>query len=248
MTGRALAFAATLAALVAAWWAYTALGHVPPYLLPAPGAVAAALAQLVASGRLWPHLVHTLWVLLAGLAAGSAAGTALGFALGRSPRAAALLGPFIVLFQSAPKIGLAPLFVLWFGLGGGAHFALVVSLVLFPVMVGAMAGLRGIDPNLPSLARLLRLSPWRRFWRIELPAAADALFGGLRVAAVQALVGAILAEWISGKVGLGYLMVYGSTTYNTPLLLAAVVLTALLGLAAYQAVLGAERLALAWRE
>src|SRR5262249_45415115 len=121
-------------------------------------------------------------------------------------------------------------------------------LVLFPVMVGAMAGLRAIDPDLVSLARLLRLSPWRRFWRIELPATAPALFAGLRVAAVQALVGAILAEWISGKVGLGYLMVFGSTPYHTAPLLAAILLAALVGLAAYQIVAEAERLALAWRE
>lgn len=248
MNRHALLFPATLGAVILAWWLYTASGRVPAYLLPGPAAVLAALAQLVGSGRLWPHLLHTLWVLLAGLAAGTVAGAAIGFALGRSRRLEALLGPFIVFVQSAPKIGLAPLFVLWFGLGGAAHFALVVSLVLFPVMVGAMAGVRAIDENLLSLARLLRLSPWRRFWRIELPAAADALFGGLRVAAVQALVGAILAEWISGKVGLGYLMVYGSTTYNTPLLLAAVALTALLGVLAYQAVVAAERRALAWRE
>jgi NitT/TauT family transport system permease protein len=110
-----------------------------------------------------------------------------------------------------------------------------------------MVGLAAVDRRLIDLARLLRLSPWLRLRRIELPAAAPSLFAGLKVGAVQAVVGAILAEWMSSRAGLGYLMVSASTSYRTPLLFASILFTVLLGVAVYQAVAAVERAALRWR-
>lgn len=244
---RVLELPAALVAVAIVWDLYVRLSGVPNYLLPAPADVGRAIVDLAVSGQLWSHLGFTLGNLAAGLAVGAVLGMAAGLALARIPALERSLGGPILFLQTAPKIALAPLFVIWFGLGATSKMILVISLVLFPVMIGMLVGLKGVDRRLIDLARLLQLSPWPRFRRIELPAALPELFVGLRVGAVQAVVGAILGEWMSGRQGLGYLMTFATATYKTPMLFAAVVLTALLGIAVYQAVDIAERRLLSWR-
>jgi NitT/TauT family transport system permease protein len=244
---RSLEFAATLVVLVAAWWAYVVIFEVPAFLLPSPERVGRAAWTLIVDGELWPHLANTAGVVVAGLALGTIAGGAMGVVFAKLPALERWLGGAILFLQTAPKIALAPLFLIWFGLGLASKLVLVVSLVFFPVMVGTMVGLASVDRRLLDLARLLRLSPWLRLRRIELPAAAPSLFAGLKVGAVQAVVGAILAEWMSSRVGLGYLMVSASASYRAPLLFASILFTVVLGIAVYQAVAAVERAALGWR-
>lgn len=236
-----------IAAVVAAWDLYTRLHDVPDYLLPSPAAVWSALVA-AAGDRLFDHLFYTLGILVAGYGIGVGLGVASGLALARSFRIERWLSGPILFLQTAPKIALAPLFVIWFGLGIASKLVLIVSLVLFPVLVATLVGIRSVDRRLHDLAKVLHLSPWQRFRRIELPSALPEIFVGLRVGAVQAVVGAILAEWMAGKQGLGYLMTFATATYKTPLLFAAVILTALLGIAVYQAVEFLERRLLSWRD
>ncbi|MEQ9814084.1 MAG: ABC transporter permease [Azospirillaceae bacterium] len=233
--------------LVALWWLYVALTGVPPYVLPRPEVVGAEIVRLFASGSIWPHLAHTLGVLLAGFAIGSVAGALLGCVLAKAPRVERVVGPYLFFFQTAPKIALAPLFILWFGLGLASQLVLVVSLVFFPVMVGALLGMHSVPARLRDLAGILKMTPIQRLRLVELPSAVPELFAGLKVAAVQATIGAILSEWMSGDSGLGYLMVFASTTYRTPLLFAMVLLTALLGIVLYQSLALIERRLLSWR-
>lgn len=244
---RRLFTVATPLLLVGAWWAYVTVFNVPRFVLPPPGAVFSELAHLFTSGTIWPHLGHTVGVIAAGFAIGSAGGFALGFVLGKWPRVERVVGPYIFFFQTAPKIALAPLFILWFGLGLTSKIVLTVSLVFFPVMVGTILGLRSVPANLHALCSILKLSPRQKLLRVELPAAVPEIFAGLKVAAVQATIGAILAEWLSGGTGLGYLMVFAGTTYRTPLLFAMVLVTSLLGIAVYQALALTEKWLLSWR-
>jgi NitT/TauT family transport system permease protein len=241
-------FLAATAAIVLAWQAYVVVFDVPAFMLPAPAAVGDAMLALAASGQLWRSLAFTLGNVVTGFLLGAAAGIAVGVFLANAPRVEAALSGPILFLQTAPKIALAPLFVIWFGLGVASKILLVVSLVFFPAMIGMLTGLRGVDRRLLDLARLLDLSPFQRFRRIELPASLPELFVGLRVGAVQAVVGAILGEWMSGRQGLGHLMTYASATYRTPMLFAAVILTVLLGILVYAAIDGAERRLLAWRD
>jgi NitT/TauT family transport system permease protein len=231
-----------------AWHIYVTVFDIPPFLLPAPASVASAIWAMAASGQLWSNLAYTLGNLIIGFAIGAGTGVAAGLGLARSPKVeAALEGPLLFL-QTAPKIALAPLFVIWFGLGATSKIVLIVSLVFFPVMIGMLVGIRGVDRQFLDLAKILKLSTWQLFRRIELPAAMPELFVGLRIGAVQAVVGAILAEWMSGQKGLGYLMTYATATYRTPMLFAAVILTVALGLAVYSIVDQAERRLLSWRD
>ena len=113
--------------------------------------------------------------------------------------------------------------------------------------MGALAGFRSIDSRMHDLAKLLKLSPLSLFWRIDLMAALPGIFVGLKIGAVQALVGAILAEWISGSDGLGYLMTFASATYKTSLLFGAVLLTSLLGIALHGLLGAIESRLLSWK-
>ena len=244
---RALFMLATPLLLIAIWWSYVRLFDVPRFVLPAPPDVWWAFFALFRDGTIWPHLAHTLGIIAAGFGIGSALGFALGFVLGKSPRLERIVGPYLFFFQTAPKIALAPLFILWFGLGLTSQIVLVVSLVFFPVMAGTILGLRSVPVNFGFLGDVLNLSKRDRLVRIELPSAVPEIFAGLKVGAVQATIGAILAEWLSGAQGLGYLMVFAGTTYKAPMLFAMVLITSLLGILIYQTVAGLEKWLLSWR-
>lgn len=244
---RALFMLATPLLLIAIWWSYVRLFDVPRFVLPAPSDVWWAFFAFFRDGTIWPHLAHTLGIIAAGFGIGSALGFALGFVLGKSPRLERIVGPYLFFFQTAPKIALAPLFILWFGLGLTSQIVLVVSLVFFPVMAGTILGLRSVPVNFGFLGDVLNLSKRDRLVRIELPSAVPEIFAGLKVGAVQATIGAILAEWLSGAQGLGYLMVFAGTTYKAPMLFAMVLITSLLGILIYQTVAGLEKWLLSWR-
>lgn len=244
---RAAQYALSFAAILVIWDVYVRVSGAPDYLLPSPGATFAAIGTL-GWGGLLPHLGFTLGNLLLGFALGSAIGVLTGLLLHRLPGLErAVRGPILFL-QTAPKIALAPLFVIWFGLGIASKIALIVSLVAFPVLIGTLTGLGGIDSRLIDLARLLKLSSFARFRRIELPSAMPEIFVGLKIGAVQAVVGAILAEWMASKAGLGYLMTFATATYKTPLLFAAVLLTVVLGISVYFLLDTLERRLFAWRD
>ena len=240
-------YGAAFALLGFAWWFAAGPMGMPKYLLPSPQATFKALGGAMADGSLWGHLGFTVKNLLIGLFIGALAGIAAAWGLFKAPKVAAFLEGPLVVFQAAPKIALAPLFVVWFGLGLSAKLVLIVSLVFFPILVGALAGFRGIDSRYADIAKLLRLTPWQRFWQIEVMAALPAIFVGLKIGAVQALVGAVLAEWISGAQGLGYLMTFAAATYKAPLLFGAVLLTSLLGIALHALLTLFETRFLAWK-
>lgn len=236
-----------IAAIIAAWELYTRFYDVPDFLLPSPVSVWNALVES-AKGPLFGHLFYTVSILTLGYAVGLLLGGMSGLLLAKSARIERWLSGPILFLQTAPKIALAPLFIIWFGLGITSKLILIVSLVFFPVLIATLVGVRSVDGRLHDLAQVLHLSPWQRFQRIEFPAALPEMFIGLRVGAVQAVVGAILAEWMAGKQGLGYLMTFATATYKTPLLFAAVIVTALLGIVVYQIIELLERRLLSWRD
>lgn len=237
-----------IVAVVVAWQAYVSLTGAPAFLMPAPGAVGDALVSLTASGELWANLGFTLGNVLFGLVVGALAGFGLGLLLAKSPTLERWLDGPILILQTAPKIALAPLFVIWFGFGTTSKIVLIVSLVLFPVLVATMVGLRGVPAAMGELARVLKLTTLQKLVRVELPMALPEIFIGLRIGAVQAVVGAILGEWMSGKLGLGYLMTFASATYKTPLLFAAVLLTVAVGIAVHVGLESVERRLLRWKQ
>jgi NitT/TauT family transport system permease protein len=245
--GRLRDLVIAITVIVGAWWLYVSVAKVPAFLLPTPQAVAATLWQLVQSGEIWGHLSATLSVMLIGLVAGVVLGLVCGAILAHAAALQVWLDGPLLFLQTAPKIALAPLFLIWFGLGLLSKVLLVVSLVFFPVLIGTMLGIRSVAPGFHDLARILKLPTWRMFLHIELPHAAGDILAGVRVGSLQAIVGAILAEWLSSKSGLGYLMIMANSTFDAPLLFAAVVLTVAIGILTYFVIESVEMLVLGWR-
>lgn len=244
---RAMAeYGAALGLLLLAWWYASGPYGMPPYLLPSPASVVATLWEMLVAGQLLPHLLFTVQNIILGLTVGTIFGVALAYLFFKAPFLNDVLeGPLVVL-QTAPKIALAPLIIIWFGLGLTAKIVLIFSLVFFPVFAGALAGFRAIDSRLHDLVELFRLTPMQQFYRVDLPASLPSIFVGVKIGAIQALVGAILAEWMSGAQGLGYLMTYATATYRTPILFGAVLLTALFGMAMHAVLNEIEARFLSW--
>lgn len=238
---RVLTPLAYVAAVLAAWSAYVTLADVPSYLLPAPGEVLDGGLNLVRDGTLWPNLTYTLRNIVLGFVGGSLIGIALGWVLWASRTVREILAPYMVLLQAAPKIAVAPLLVLWFGLSTTSQYGLILLLVFFPMAMATMLGLKDVPADISSLGRLLHLSRWQYLRKIQLPAALPALLAGAKIAVVDAMTGAFLAEYLASERGLGYLMVLGNTSSDTPLLIAAVLITVAVGLLGFGLVSLAER-------
>lgn len=231
-------------AVLVFWEAAVHLFSVPNYLLPAPTAIFADLMKR------WPRILGGAWVtgleILGGFGMAVVISLPLATGIAFSAWMARTVYPLIVAFQVVPKIAIAPIFVIWFGIGWVSKLTLVFLLCFFPMLVNNVAGFRGINPEIMDFARSTGANAWRLFWRIRLPSALPSIFTGLRIGAVNAVTGAVVAEFIASDRGLGYLLL----EYNGNLLASAVFATVFvlsaIGLSIYYAVEGLERLAIPW--
>ena len=195
-----------------------------------------------AEGTIWPHLQQTLIEVLLGFALGASVALAVGVLLARSRLAERLLSPYLVAAQATPVLALAPLIVLWFGNGLASKLVITTLIVFFPVAIATMVGIRGVDPRLLEMARSFRASGWEVVSRIEIPAALPSILGGMRVGITLAVIGAIVGEWAGGEKGLGVLInIARGSLFDIPLMFAALVTLALLGVTLYLVMVLIER-------
>jgi NitT/TauT family transport system permease protein len=180
--------------------------EVPTYILPAPSKVAIALWRGFASGLYQKHLLHTLAETLLGFLLGSALGLLLGAAVALNRYIEYFFYPYIVMFQSMPKVALAPLIVVWFGLGLKSQVVNVALVACFPLIVNTIAGLKSAEEDRINLMRSLAASRTQVFWMLKLPSALPFVMAGLEVAMIFALIGAIVAEFVGSPAGLGMLI------------------------------------------
>lgn len=189
-----------------------------------PTVVAAKLFDLLAQGTIYRHIFVTLSEIAIGYAMGAAIGLALGFILGRSPFLSAALQPYIIGLYSIPKIALAPVFIVWLGLGMASKVAVVFLASFFLIFFNTYSGLLSVNEELVRLARLMGASWSQVLARVILPAAAPQIFLGLRIAVPYAVIGAIIGEYIGSSEGLGYFILYASQTYDAPALFAGIII------------------------
>ncbi len=236
-----------LVVIIGAWWSYVHIAKVPPFLLPSPDAVGQSLLTMGSNGQLWGNLGYTVRNILIGFVGGVVIGMVLGYLLWASRWAREIAAPYVVILQAAPKIAIAPLLVLWFGLGLTSQLILILALTFFPMMIAMNLGLASISNDVKTLGDLLGMSRMRYFLVVQLPGSLPSLFSGAKVAIIDAMTGAFLAEYISAQSGLGFLMVLGNSTYNIPMLLAAVIVTVAVGLSGFGLISMAESRLLRWR-
>lgn len=238
----------SIGVFIAIWWIYVAAKDVPAYILPAPPKVWKSLVEMFVEGTVYAHLWTTTYEVILGFILGSFFGVLLGYVFIKIDALKTMLMPYLIFLQTAPKIALVPLFVVWFGIGLVSKVVLITSMVLFPVLSGMMLGLESIPPDVRNLMKVLKASKWQVFSLVEMQYSMPALFASLKVGIVQAVIGAIVAEWMSGKQGLGYILTYASSTYDTPMLLAGIIVTIVLGIVTYQVISVMEDKLLYWHE
>ena len=241
-------YALSVGVFIAIWWIYVAVKHVPAYILPSPPKVWNSLEKMFVKGTVYPHLWTTTYEVILGFVIGAFLGIVLGYIFIKVDALKTMLMPYLIFLQTAPKIALVPLFVIWFGIGLVSKVVLIMSMVLFPVLSGMMLGLESIPPDVRNLMKILKASKWQIFSQVEMQYSLPALFASMKVGIVQAVIGAIVAEWMSGKQGLGYILTYASSTYDTPMLLAGIIVTIILGIATYQVISVLEDKFLYWHE
>jgi NitT/TauT family transport system permease protein len=215
-------------------WEYASGRWITEFFVSKPSAIAAVLSRWVADGSLFYHSSITAIEAFAGFAIGGAAGIAVGIILGRSEFLAELLQPFITAFYSLPKVALAPLFVLWLGIGMEMKITLTASIVFFLVFLNTFTGVRNVSQELITILRLMGATEWHVLTKAILPSAIAWVFAGLRISVPYALIGAIVGELIASNRGLGFLLSSSAGQFQTAgvfgALLAIMVLAGLLNL------------------
>jgi NitT/TauT family transport system permease protein len=189
-----------------------------------PSLVLAKLHELLTHQDIYRHMYATLVEIVFGYALGAAFGLVLGFILGRSSFLSAAFQPYIMGLYSIPKIALAPVFIVWLGLGMASKVAVVFVACFFLVFFNTYSGLLSINEELVRLARLMGASWPQTVLRVILPAAAPQIFLGLRTAVPYAVIGAVIGEYIGASEGLGYFILYASQTYDAPALFAGIII------------------------
>lgn len=197
-----------LVVLVVLWEFAPPLLGIPKYIIPAFSDVMASLARGLSVGpasleSYWRHGAITLWEALSGFALGSIVGLALAMLISQSRLLEAALQPYLVAFQCLPKVAVAPVLVLWFGYGVTSKVVIVALLTFFPVLVTSLAGFRSVEADRIDLMRSLSATQQQIFWKLRFPSALPFIFAGLDIAAVFAVVGAIVGEFIGAQAGLG---------------------------------------------
>jgi NitT/TauT family transport system permease protein len=188
------------------WQATAWIGWLPAFVLPAPSAIAVRLFDLFYSGDIWPHLWATLIAVLTGFFLGVGAGFLFGIIVAMLPSVERFAYPYIVGFQTVPKIAIAPLFLIWFGYGLMSKIVIAALVCFFPVLVAVMSAFHTTDREQLNMMQAFGASRWQIFKELRIWSALPTIFAGLEVAAVFAVIGALVGEFVGAQVGLGYLI------------------------------------------
>ncbi len=188
---------------------------IDPYWVSEPSSIFAVLREWLVSGDLLFHVWITLQETIYGFVLGAFVGGAAGIWLGIMKRLAEILDPFIMAVYSLPKVALAPLFILWLGIGIQMKIILAAVIVFFLVFFNTLAGVRNVDKDLIDGIKLMGASQWQLFEKVILPSALTWIFVGLKMSVPYALIGAIVGEIIASNRGVGYLIQYSAGQFDT---------------------------------
>ena len=232
----------TAALVIGSWEAFVRIKNIPAALLPAPSAVAVRLMET------WPFLLQqaipTTLETIAGFLISLVLGIGLAILISASRLARDALYPNIVFLQLIPKIALAPLFIVWLGIGSTSRVTFSVFISFFPVVVATLTGLTSVDRDLLRLCKAVGASETKIYTRVRFPAAVPHIFSGLKIAITFAMIGVIVGEFITAQAGLGYMILFAASQAEMSLIFASIALLCIIGLALYGIVVVAERFAL----
>jgi NitT/TauT family transport system permease protein len=212
---RLLALRTLLIAALLGAWQVAATWWVDPFWISMPSSIALQLEQWTASGLLFYHLGLTLQAAFFGLVLGSSLGVVFGFALGSNQTLGRVADPVVIALYSLPKVAVAPLMVLWFGIGIQSKIVLAAVTVFFLVFFNTYAGVREVDRDLLDVVRIMGASRGALLRKVVVPSALGWIFVGLKVAAPYALVGAVVGEIVASNRGIGYLVQHAAGQFDS---------------------------------
>ena len=231
-------------AVVLLWEFVTRLFQVPDWLVPAPSQILGVITEK--NSVMLSHTLVTLEETLLGFVLALGLGVACAIGIVHFPLLRDTLYPSLIMFNSFPKVAIAPLFVVWIGVGIESKIANAFLTAVFPIVLNTIMGLTNMDPELLELVRSMSKSRWVLFWKIRFPYSLPYVFAGCKIAISLAVIGAIVGEFISGRSGLGYLVLSANNYFNTPMAFAALLYLVVMSLALYGMVILAEKLVLPW--
>jgi len=230
----------TALATLLLWEIVVRVFSVPQVILPPPSAIGAEFVRIMP--LLLQHASQTGMESLVALLLAATLGAVIAGVMASIPLARDVLQPNLVALQLIPKIALAPMFIIWLGIDSSSRLAFAVFLSFFPIVIAASAGLAQADETAIRLCRSLTASPLQTFFRVRVPFALPHFFNGLRIASTMAVIGVIVAEFISSRVGLGHYILYASSRMETTGIFAALLMLCIVGLGLFGGVVLIERL------
>jgi NitT/TauT family transport system permease protein len=235
---------ATLAVIVVLWEVAVRVFDVAAFVLPPPSLI--VREAWAARAHLPGHTWATLWETLAGFALSIAIGIPLAACIALSPFLRNTIYPLLVVTQSVPKVAIAPVIILFMGVGETPKILVAFLVAFFPIVVDTATGLNAVPPELLDLSRSLKASKLQEFVKIRFPTAVPFIFSGLKVAVALSVVGAVVGEFVQADKGLGYLIVVSMSFFRTALAFAAMAILSLMGIALFALVALIERSAFPW--
>lgn len=221
---------------------------IEPLFAAGPGETADSIRDLLTERLFWDDLIVTMRESLVGWAIGSTLGVLAGLVLGRWKRLSKAFGPFLTFVNATPKVALAPIFILWFGIGEASKIFTASIVVFFIVQVPTQAASALVDPDLEVMARTLGANQFRRFTKIVLPGMMPAIFGALRLSAVLSLLVVVFTEFIASRRGLGQRLIAATNQFDMGVAFAVMVVLAVMALWVNAAIGVVERRVLRWQE
>lgn len=237
---------ATVVILVLVWeWVVNIL-DLPRWMLPAPTAVWAGFMETTATipGHLWATLSETL----AGFMLAAGTGIVLAVAIVYTPWLERALYPLLVAVQSVPKVAIAPVVIIWFGFGFTSKLVIVYLVCFFPVVISTVTGLKSTPAEYVEMIRSYEASKLQMFGKVRFPAALPHIFVGLKVAISLAVIGAVIAEFVGARQGLGFLIVISGGNVRTDIAFAAITLLGIMSVILFYALVALERWLIPWSE
>lgn len=231
-------------AFLVVWEAGVYVFKAPAYLIPGPIRIAEVF--VAEFSKLVYHGWFTAYEMLLGFALAVVIAIPLAIGITASHRFDRFVTPQLLFFQVVPKVAIAPLFLVWFGVGTTPKVLVAFLIAFFPIVIDAAVGLRSMSSEMRDLARSMGASKWQVFARFQLPTSLPYLFSGLKVAATLAVAGAVVGEFVGADKGLGYLLLVTNSNMETALMFATIVALTFIGLAFFYAVEFLESLLIPW--
>jgi NitT/TauT family transport system permease protein len=243
---RRLAWPLGVATLSLGLWEVAVRGlGVKTVVLPAPSMIGYAL--LTRADLVLEHLWPTLYETVLGFLISAVGGILVAILITYSKIIRDGFYPIIVVSQMIPKVSVAPLFIIWFGMGTPSRLLLALLVAFFPMTINAAHGFQSVDEDYVRMARAYMGGRWQIFTKIRVPHALPHIFSGMKISITLAVIGVIVAEFVASQRGIGYLIVFANGILDTPLMMAAITALSVMGLGLYWIVAAIERVVVYWQ-